>query len=187
MSRITKLHEPHLGRDLLILAASVSFAIFIAQNDLVTRLVAATGGFAPIQALIGGFFFTSLLTITPAGVAFVEMAQFAPAHQLALWGATGAVIGDLLLFLLVRDVISDDIMALLRGSWIRRLKALFKSPFLAWVVPVAGALAIASPLPDEVGIALLGLSKSDVRFLVPISFAMNFLGIYLLCLAVAAR
>ena len=185
MSRITQLHKPHFGRDLLIIALSISFAVFIAQEDLITRLVSVTG-FVPIEAFVAGFFFTSLLTITPAGVAFAEMAQVAGAVQLALWGAAGAVIGDLVLFLFVRDAISDDVMALLRGSWMRKVKALFKSPFLSWAVPVAGALVIASPLPDEVGLAMLGLSKTDLRFLIPISYAMNFLGILLIGLAVRA-
>lgn len=175
MARITQLHKPHFGRDILIIAASISLAVYIAQHDLVAHLFVS--GFAPLEAFIAGFFFTSLLTITPAGVAFAEMAQTVPALQLAAWGAAGAVLGDLVLFLFVRDALSNDIMAMLRGPWLRKVKVLFKSPFLSWAVPVAGALVIASPLPDEVGLAMLGLSKTDLRFLIPISYAMNFLGI----------
>lgn len=174
---ITHLHKPHLGRDILILAASITFAVFIAQNELVGFL---RTGFVPVEAFIIGFFFTSLLTITPAGVAFAEMAHTVPSIQLAAWGAAGAMIGDVLLFLFVRDAISQDLMMMLRGSWLRKIKALFKSPFLSWAVPVAGALVIASPLPDEVGLAMLGLSKTDLRFLIPVSYAMNFLGILLI-------
>ncbi|MEK7155306.1 MAG: hypothetical protein AAB734_00320, partial [Patescibacteria group bacterium] len=159
--RITQLQRPHFGRDILIIATSISLAVFIAQHDLVARFM-NTVGFLPVEAFIAGFFFTSLLTLAPAGVAFAEMAQAAPAMQLAAWGAAGAVIGDLLLFFFVRDAISDDVMALLRGSWLRKIKVLFKTPFLSWAVPVAGALVIASPLPDEVGLAMLGLSKTDL-------------------------
>ena len=185
MARIIQLHKPHLGRDSLIIAASISIAVFIAKENLVAHFV-STVGFVPIEAFIAGFFFTSLLTITPAGIAFAEMAHVAPLMQIATWGAAGAVLGDLILFLFVRDAISQDLMTMLRGSWIRKLKALFKSPFLSWAVPVAGALAIASPLPDEVGLAMLGLSKTDLRFLIPVSYAMNFLGILLIGFAVNA-
>ena len=183
--RITQLQRPHFGRDILIIATSISLAVFIAQHDLVARFM-NTVGFLPVEAFIAGFFFTSLLTLAPAGVAFAEMAQAAPAMQLAAWGAAGAVIGDLLLFFFVRDAISDDVMALLRGSWLRKIKVLFKTPFLSWAVPVAGALVIASPLPDEVGLAMLGLSKTDLRFLILVSYAMNFLGILIIALAVHA-
>ena len=159
-------------------------ATWIARSDIIPALLVT--GLLPIEAFIVGFFFTSLLTIAPAGVAFAEMAQSVPTIQLAAWGAAGAVLGDLILFYFVRDALSDDLMPLLRGPWLRKLKALFKSPMLAWAVPVAGALIIASPLPDEVGIAMLGLSKTDLRFLIPISYAMNFLGILLVGWSVQA-
>jgi membrane protein DedA with SNARE-associated domain len=184
MSRITQLHKPHFGRDILIIAAGISFAVYLAQHDLVSQFVVT--GFVPLEAFVVGLFFTSLLTITPAGVAFAEMAHSIPLVQLALWGAAGAVVGDLMLFFFVRDALSEDILAMLRGPWARKMKALFKTPFLSWAVPLAGALVIASPLPDEVGLAMLGLSKSDLRFLIPISYAMNFLGIMLIGLAVSA-
>lgn len=182
---ITRARRSHVGRDILILAASISFAVFLAQTDVIPRLMAATG-FVPLEAFFAGFFFTSLLTLAPAGVAFAEMASTVPALQLAGWGAVGAVAGDLVLFLFVRDALSEDIMMMLRGSWVRKAKALFKSPFLSWAVPVAGAIVIASPLPDEVGLAMLGLSKTDLRFLIPVSYSMNFFGILLVAWAAQA-
>lgn len=184
MRRAKRIVRPRFGRDILIIAASVTFAIFLAQEDIVPRVLAMSG-FLPIEAFIAGFFFTSLLTLAPATVAFIEMAQFAPLVQMAAWGAGGAVVGDLVLFLLVRDYISEDLMRLLRGSWGKKTRALFRTPLLSWAVPVMGAIAIASPLPDEVGIAMLGLSKTDLRFLIPVSYAMNFLGILLVGWAVS--
>jgi hypothetical protein len=41
-----------------------------------------------------------------------------------------------------------------------------------------GALIIASPLPDEFGLALMGISRMRALVLMPISFVMNALGIY---------
>ena len=185
MSRITQLHKPHFGRDILIIAASISFAVFLAQHDIIPMLMAKVG-YLPIEAFVAGFFFTSLLTITPAGVAFADIMTTSPLVQTAAWGAAGAVVGDLILFLFVRDAVSNDIAQLFRGSWMKKAKAIFKTPLLSWAVPVMGALVIASPLPDEVGLAMLGLSKTDLRFLIPISYAMNFLGIFLIGLAVSA-
>jgi hypothetical protein len=177
--RVRSPHKKHVGRDILILAASISLAVILAQTDAIPQGMALIGSM-PVEAFVAGFFFTSLLTIAPAGVAFAEMAHTVPPIPLAAWGAAGAVIGDLVLFLFVRDALSEDILAMLRGPWLRKLKALFRTPFLAWAVPVAGAIAIASPLPDEVGLAMLGLSKTDLRFLIPVSYAMNFLGILLI-------
>ena len=184
MSHIMQLHKPHFIRDVLLIAFSIALAVVIAENDLIEKI--AVGNFVPAEAFIAGFFFTSLLTITPAGVAFVELAQSASMFQLAAWGAAGAALGDVLLFLFVRDAVSDDVARLFRGPLNKKVKAIFKSPFLSWAVPVCGALVIASPLPDEFGIAMLGLSKSDLRFFIPISYAMNFLGIFLIAWSVQA-
>jgi hypothetical protein len=173
---------PFIIRDIYIILGSIAFAVYLARADVFEQLLSA--GFVPIEAIVAGFFFTSLLTIAPAGVALGEMIQVAPVSQVAFWGAAGAVAGDLVLFFFVRDAISEDIASLLRGRWTKKLKALARSPFLSWAVPVMGALIIALPLPDEIGIAMLGLSKTDLRFLIPISYAMNFLGIYLVGLAV---
>jgi len=184
MRRAVKLKRPNFGRDILIVIASISFAIFLAHEDIVPRLLAISG-FLPIEAFVAGFFFTSLLTLAPATVAFAEMAHVAPLLQMAAWGAAGAVVGDLVLFLIVRDVVSDDVLHLLRGSWGKKTKALFRTPLLSWAVPVMGALVIASPLPDEVGLAMLGLSKTHLRFLIPVSYCMNFVGIYLVGWAIS--
>jgi hypothetical protein len=51
---------------------------------------------------------------------------------------------------------------------------------MKWISPILGALIIASPLPDEFGLALLGLSRTRISILIPVSFIMNFLGVYLL-------
>jgi hypothetical protein len=45
---------------------------------------------------------------------------------------------------------------------------------------VLGAFIIASPLPDELGLTLMGMSKVRLAVLVPVSFVMNAVGIYLL-------
>jgi hypothetical protein len=178
MARLAAQHAPNIGRDLFVLVASVGAAVFLAENHAMEIFFSGIG-FVPLEAFIVGFFFTSLFTLAPASVALAEMSQVAPLSEVALWGAAGAVVGDLVLFFFVRDFLSADILALMRGSWLKKLKAVFKSPFLSWAVPVAGALVIASPIPDEIGVALLGLSKTHLRFFIPISYAMNFLGILL--------
>jgi hypothetical protein len=176
--------SPFIVRDLYIVAGSIALAVYLVRSDAIGMILAS--GFAPFEAFVAGFFFTSLLTIAPSGVALAEMMQVASISQVAFWGAAGAVLGDLVLYFFVRDAISEDAIALLRGHWLKKLKALTHTPFLSWAIPVMGALVIALPLPDEIGIAMLGLSKTDLRFLIPVSFAMNFLGIFLLGLAVSA-
>ncbi|KKW19382.1 MAG: hypothetical protein UY63_C0015G0023, partial [Parcubacteria group bacterium GW2011_GWA2_51_10] len=59
----------------------------------------------------------------------------------------------------------------------RRFGAIFKRRMFRWAIPFVGALIIASPLPDELGITLMGVSKMRASSLVAISYVMNSLGI----------
>lgn len=60
------------------------------------------------------------------------------------------------------------------------LRALFKTPYFSWLLPVIGAAVIASPLPDEAGVSLLGLSKIRKWQFFAITFALNAVGIFLI-------
>ena len=92
----------------------------------------------------------------------------------------GSVVGDFLIFMFVRARIARDAEFLLRGPRAMRILHIFKHRRFRRVLPWVGALIIASPFPDELGLALLGLSKLSNRYFFVISYAMNFLGIALI-------
>mgnify|MGYP003393528457 FL=1 len=176
----------HLERDLLFLFISIVVTVAFQYYGVFTWIFFLLQNFSSISTFVAGFFFTSLFTLTPAAAALAELSDFLPLLPFALIGATGAILGDILLFLFVRDVVSDDIARLINRSWQRWLTRVFHHPFLQWLVPVVGALIIASPLPDELGLMLMGLSRTKMWIMIPVSFAMNFLGIALIWLAVHA-
>jgi membrane protein DedA with SNARE-associated domain len=118
--------------------------------------------------------------ISPATVVLAHLSTFSPVWQVALFGAIGAVIGDLLLFIFLRDKVVSDIQKSIRPSVLHRLSKSFHFGFLKWLIPLSGALIIASPLPDELGLAMLGISRSNTKTIMIISLVMNFIGIYMI-------
>ncbi|MDP3800322.1 MAG: hypothetical protein Q8Q90_02755, partial [bacterium] len=56
----------------------------------------------------------------------------------------------------------------------------FRKSFLRWFTPFLGALIIASPFPDELGLVLMGLSKTNTKVFIPVSFGLNFIGILIM-------
>ncbi len=139
---------------------------------------------AYIGSFIAGIFFTSVFTLAPATVALVELSNNAMPFTIALWGALGAMLGDLLLFLFIRDVFSNDLESVFHISKLKRLVMRPHRGFLRWLLPVVGAFIIASPLPDELGLAIMGASRTRTIIILPICFIMNFFGI--LAIAVIA-
>ena len=53
----------------------------------------------------------------------------------------------------------------------------FHFGFMKWVAFIIGLFLVATPLPDEPGLILIGLSKINPKFLPLIFFVSHFLGI----------
>ena len=170
-------HE--LGKDLLFVLVGASIALVLSRAGVIDAIISFFGN-SEVASFVAGMFFTSVFTIAPASVALGHIALHTPTHVVALWGACGAVCGDLILFYFIRDRFADDLMDSFGSTFMRHLAGSFHVGFFKWMSPVLGALIIASPLPDEFGITLLGFSKTRTLALIPISFIGNILGIYLI-------
>lgn len=176
----------HVGRDALVFLASLAFAYLIIDANLIHRAVTFLGPWSTVAILFVGFFFTSVLTVAPAAVALGQFSQDMPLVLVAGVGALGAVLADLVLYRLFRDHVADDIRALLYAGGLRKLSALKRSKFMRRTLSVIGALIIASPFPDELGIALMGASRMKPKTFMLVAYAMNALGIVLVGLAARA-
>ena len=179
LKKSQKRARQQLFKDLLLIAIGAIVGIILSRIGLIDWLVAILGGNV-LASFIAGIFFTSAFTIAPATVGLAHLAGSLPAGTIALWGALGAVCGDLVLFFYIRDRFADDVMQSMRPSLVKHIVNSFHLGFLKWLSPIIGALIIASPIPDEFGLALMGLSKTRLSVLIPVSFAMNMLGIYLI-------
>lgn len=62
----------------------------------------------------------------------------------------------------------------------RKVRALLHLRFFRWFTFFAGGLIITSPLPDELGISLLGFSKMKTLWFIPLSFSFNSIGILMI-------
>lgn len=176
----------HLITDLFIIFASALLAIFLIKSGIILQILVETQYLKYIGSFIAGIFFTSAFTTAPATAAFVELAQFNSVIIMALLGGLGALAGDLIIFCFVKDRFSSDIRYLLALKGKQRLHFIFHRKLFRWISVFLGALIIASPLPDEIGIALLGMSKIKNRHFVIVSFVLNTLGILIIGLIARA-
>lgn len=159
----------------LIFSGGMAVAFLIGKAGIVEHLVGLSSSFILLGAFIAGFFFTSLLTIAPAGVMLYEILHHshAPVIPVALVGGLGAMLGDLVLMKLIKSNLTDDLVAFVRAHTNRHIKRMWRFRWFSWAMMVAGALVIASPFPDELGIAMMGVGEVKPRYFMPLSFAMN--------------
>ena len=172
-----KQYLKHLLRDLLIIVISVTAAVWLARIGAVEKFLALTGGFKILASFVAGMFFTSIFTTAPAMVALAVLARDFPPLWVAAIGAIGAALVDFVIFRFVRDDLSKDDAGMFTVKIRRKFVRLFRHGFLKWLLVLFGGVILASPFPDELGLAVLGLAKIKNRVLLPLSYVMNFIGI----------
>lgn len=166
--------------------ALLTVAVFIVALD--TAIV--QGSMTYIQEMgiaglvIAGVLFTSFFTAAPAVLILLTMAEAYDPLIVAFYAAAGSVIGDWIILKIFEERIAYELLPLakkfhLRGviRSVRRKKNREKATILGMVV-------IASPLPDELGIGLLGIAHLPTISLLVITFLLNAAGILVLVLAI---
>ena len=180
MNMLTDRRIRNVAIDIGIIVLSIFLAILLVNTDVLHGLLNLFGGLGMLANFIAGMFFTSIFTTAPAIVALGSISITNSILQTALIGAVGAVFGDLIIFHFIRDRFSEDLMDLFSRSRRARLSKIVKTPLVRYINFIIGAIIIGSPLPDELGISLLGFNKMKTRWFVVISFVFNFLGIILI-------
>jgi hypothetical protein len=168
-------------RDLIIVVASFVAAIVLVRLGVTKSIVSLSQEADIIGSLLTGMFFTSTFTIAPAAIALAEISKSVPVLTVALCGGFGAMLGDLFLFTFMKNDLSKDAEELVSRKSYKRIMGILHLRFFRWLTPLIGALIIASPLPDEIGLAMMGFSRMRTAVFLPISFAMNFIGILIVC------
>lgn len=167
----------NIMRDFGIIVLSIVIAVILAKTGALEGILTSTEEWRVVGSLLAGIFFVSIFTAAPAGVVLFEIAAANSIWEVALFGGIGALIGDLLIFRFIKDSLSEDMHWLIHKTKQERMVSIFRLKLFRWLVPFIGAVIVASPLPDEVGLAMMGLSKMKTKVFIPISFTLNFLGI----------
>lgn len=169
-----------LRRDIYLLILGALVGYWFIHSGIIHTILGSFDGAPIIASFVAGFFFTSIFTTVPAIAALYEICQDTPLLLVATVGAMGAVIGDLIIFRFVKDDIAEDVQFLFNKRKFTRFFHLFNTKLFEWSLPLVGALIIASPLPDELGLTLLGFSKLKTRQFILVSFLFNALGIMII-------
>lgn len=177
----------HILADIVIIAVSFVIAIFLVRTHILTQILTSTSELELLGTFVAGMFFTSVFTTAPAIATLGEISLVQSVLLTAFVGALGSVLGDHLIFRFVRDRVAADVIELLREEgMLTRARKILKFKHFRWFTLLLGGFLIASPLPDEFGIAVLGFSRMNLKWFTALSFTFNFLGIYVIGLVAHA-
>ena len=162
-----------------LLVASLIVLYYIADTDIVRQGIKTIGDLGYAGAFFTGALFVSTFTVAPALVILYNLADRLNPYEVALLAGAGAVLGDYIIYKFIKDNIMEELKPVFFKLGGGHIAKIFKTPYFAWLLPVVGAALIASPLPDEVGISILGISKLESWQFLLLSFVLNSIGIFI--------
>ena len=86
---------------MFFIVISLLVAFLLVQLGVANRIVGLSQSGRIVGSFLSGVFFTSAFTISPASIAIAILSKTTPVLILAFFGAFGAVLGDMILFLFI--------------------------------------------------------------------------------------
>jgi len=169
--------------NLLLLSFGLIIALAFSQFPPFNKFIEYISQLRYLGAILSGILFTSTFTVATGGLLLINLSNTLNPLALILFGAMGAVIADVLIFHFVKDNISAEVTPIYEKFLAHHhLKKILHTRYFSWTLPVLGALIIASPLPDELGVSLMGISAMTVGKFAFVSFFSHTIGMISLVL-----
>ena len=170
----------HHVRNIILELSGIAAAVVLWRMKGFHDILLHLGSFGYFGAFFTGMLFVSTITAPIGTLMLLILAEKYSLVEIGLFAGAGAVVGDTLIFHYVKGGLAYDLKDLYKRFGGSHLTHIFHTKYFRWTLPVLGALIIASPLPDELGVSLLGISKMKPLQFLLISFTMNVLGIFLI-------
>lgn len=169
-------------KNLTLLFISLVFAFFIGRYEPFHNFLLNLGNYGYIGAFFAGVLFVSTFGVATGTVTLLVLAESLNVFLLGIISGAGAVLGDFLLFRFVKDRLLNEVEPIYENLGGDHLNKILHTKHFRWMFPVIGAIIIASPLPDELGVSLMGISKMGNKTFLILSFILNASGIIVVLL-----
>lgn len=167
-------------KNTFFLIISIGLFFYFADSAFIKNIIHGIDSLGFLGVFISGVFFVSTFTVAPASLILFYFTKEFNIFTVVILAGLGSMIGDYIIFRFLKDKVFEELKPIfmkLGGSYLSKI---FSTPYFAWLAPVIGAIIIASPFPDEIGIGLLGITKlKNWQFLI-LSFILNSIGIFLI-------
>lgn len=164
---------------LFLFLISLAAGILILRSPVVHDAIIHMGNFGVIGAFIAGIFFVMAFTVIPSAAVLLTLSETMNPFVLSLIAGAGGVCGDYMLMRYLRTETDELLRQVHQGDHFS-IERILKSRLLHWLGPLIGALIIASPFPDELGITLLGITKLETKKFLLLTFILDTLGVFLI-------
>lgn len=175
-----KLWQSWKYKNLTLVFLGVIIALILSRIDVFHQFLLHLGNFGYIGAFIAGVLFVSTFTVATGAVILLILAGTLSPIEIGIIAGLGAVFGDFTIFRFVKDNLTNELEDIYNNvDSNHHFVKVLHSKYFSWTLPVIGALIIASPFPDELGVTLMGISKMKTYQFLLLAFALDAIGIFL--------
>jgi hypothetical protein len=166
----------------------IGLAVFILllNTSFMTTAFDLVGALGYFGVFLTGILFVSLFTAVPAFLLLLSFGELNPI-AVALIAGLGSMIGDYLILKYAEEKVAYELKPIaFRFGIPQTIGYLQGKKSTLGLVRLLGAVIIASPLPDEIGIGLLGMGRLNRVNFLAICYVLNAAGILLIVLSARA-
>jgi len=160
----------------ILIILSIVLAFYLYFSGLLQGFINSLQQFQIIGVLIAGTLFGYAFTAAPATASLISFTNTINPLIVAFIGATGTMIGDVVIFHFFKKGLPREVKTIIKKSKLEKIKR----GKWKWIIPGIAGIIIASPLPDEVGIALLGVTHFENNAFMLLAFTLNFIGLLII-------
>ena len=160
-------------KNLTLIFISILFAIFLSKYNFLNKLLFKTKYIPFVGSFIAGALYISSSTAALGVLMLTDLSKKLHPIEISLLAGLGGAVADFAIFRFFRNGLLSEITPIYNKLGGKRLTALMRHRTLRWILPIIGALIIASPFPDEIGISLMGLTHIKNYQLIILCLTLN--------------
>lgn len=167
-------------KGLTLIFINILLAIFLSRYNFLNDGLLNLRHIPFIGSFAAGIFYVSAFTAALGILMLSDLSTTLHPIEIAIIAGLGGAVGDLVIFRFVKGDLLSEVTPIYNKLGGRHLTRLMYHRYFRWGLPIIGAVIIASPFPDELGISLLGISKIKTYQFIVLSFILDAAGVFLL-------
>lgn len=172
-------------KGLTLMFGSIILTIFLSKYDFLNEFLFRTRHIPFAGSFIAGILYVSTSTAALGILILTDLSKELSSIEIALLAGLGSAVADFAIFRFFKSDLLSEITPIYNKLGGRHITKLMHHKSFRWSLPIIGAIIIASPFPDEIGIGLMGLTKIKNYQFILLCFALDVAGVFFLVSAIS--
>lgn len=167
-------------KGLTLIFISILLTIFLSKYNFLNEVLFNLRHIPFLGSFVAGILYVSASTAALGILILSDLAKTLSPIEIAVIAGLGGAVADFTLFRFFKGDLISEITPIYNKLGGKHLTQLMYHKYLRWSLPIVGAIIIASPFPDELGISLIGLSGIKNYQFILLSLVLDIVGVFLL-------